>query len=238
MRIVEYAKAHPVASGFIAIVGLIIFVVIVRGSGGGSAQAVTTGPSDTEIAANTAIEVARLQSMGAIQAAQVGAGVQLNSDNKAAEVAMLQINAAKELGLNQINSEREVVASAIAGQTARTNAVIHSLPQLKKKNRDDVLKSLVTGEYGYSGPSVNQTAQTIGAVSGLAKTVGSFFSDARLKENILHIGYDAKGRDVYQFNYKGSKRVRQGYIAQSLVRNEPEQVHVAPNGFLKIAAYG
>ncbi len=242
MRIIEYAKEHPILSGFIAIVGLIIFILIVRGGSNETVARDPNRPSDAEIAANASIESARIQAAAqtaqanaAVGAAQIGAGVQLNSDNKAAEIAMAQINAAKDIAGSTIAAEQKAYDSKL-------NIVTSSLPSLKKKNRDDVLQALVTGEAYYPSQKPNKTAETIGAIGGaagnVAKALGSIFSDSRLKENIRHLGYDDKGRSIYEFNYKGSNTTRRGYMAQEIARSEPEKVWTDPvSGFMKIPAF-
>lgn len=243
MKIVEYAKAHPWATGIVVVIGGIIFIMIVRGGGGGEAE--TSGgsggiyrPSEAEISANAAVQVANIQNAGmvaqagaATQAANIGAGVQMNSDNKAAEIAMRQIEAAKELGLAEFSQSANY-------ETARYSAVMGALPKLKKKNRDDVIKSLVTGEYGYAGrPSstIERIGNASGQVANAAKTFASIFSDQRLKENIVYKGDDAQGRKVFEYNYKGSDNRRLGYIAQDLEVSAPDMVRINQgNGFLMI----
>jgi hypothetical protein len=182
MQIIEYAKSHPLATGAIVVIGGILFIVIVRGGGDSSGASGATGPSDAEIAAQTALGVAQINAQAsaasagaAVNAASIGAGVQLNSDNKAAEVAMRQIEAARELGLAQITAEKGALDSAIAAssaqQTAKTNAIMSSLSKLKKKNRDDVLQAYITGEQ-YHGQGTSSTAQTIGAIGYAAGNIG------------------------------------------------------------------
>lgn len=221
MQIVEWAKSHPIATGAIVIVGGIIFIMIVRGGSGGSSGSTASGPSDAQIMADAQIKGAQIaaqasaaQAGAAVQAAQIGAGVQINSDNKAAEVYMAQINAQKELGL-----------VAVQQQTKMREQVIKALPTLNKNNRDDVLHSLVTGYQGdYRGGQPNSLNATLGQFGDIAKGLTSIFSDERLKENIRHVGYDKRGRDLFEFNYKGSSRKRIGYIAQAIERAEPDTV--------------
>lgn len=241
MRIIEYAKAHPVMTGIVAVVGGIIFIIIVRGSGGGGSAAGYSGPSDAQIAADATIQSAKIgaqaqaaQAGAAVSAAQIGAGVQLNSDNKAAEIAMLQITTAGDIAKQTINAEQGAYDSKL-------NIVTSNLGNLKKKDRDNVLQALITGEAYHPEAKPDKTAGIINAAGGAAGNfakVFSMFSDMRLKENIVHVGYDAKGRSVYSYNYKGSNTKRHGYMAQEVARAEPEKVIIDPtSGYMKIPAF-
>lgn len=238
MQIVEYAKAHPIATGAIVIIGGFLFIMIVSGGGGGSSQAVDNGPSDAEVAANATIQAAQIQAQAAAQTASIGAGVQLNSDNKAAEVAMSQIEGAKAVQLAIVGAQSDAVKLSLQQQQQRTNAIIGSLGSLNKNNRDDVLQALITGEKFNEGQGSTRGLNIGSALSGagsLISSIGSVFSDQRLKENIRFAGYDRKGREVYRFNYKGSKRERLGYISDSLKRTDPERVFTDPaTGYDKV----
>lgn len=247
MRIIEYAKAHPYAAGTIAIIGGIIFIVIVRGSGDSGGSAGRVGPSDAEIAANAAIESARIgaqaataQAGAAVSAAQIGAGVQLNSDNKAAEIAMLQITAASDIAKQTIAAEQSAFDSKLNIASQQQAGILAALPTLKKKNRDDVLQALATGQPYYPTASPSRTAQVLNGVGNAANGIGNafskIFSDERLKENIVHEGYDDRGRSIYAFNYRGSTTRRRGYIAQEIARSEPEQITFDKSGYMQIPA--
>lgn len=247
MKIVEYAKAHPWTTGVVVIIGGIIFIMIVRGSGGSSeSSGGSSGPSDAEIAANAQIAAAQIaanaqtsQAGAAVQAAQIGAGVQLNSDNKAAEVAMAQIAAQRDLGMQTITSQENAVTAQINATTAQQQSILSRLGSVKKKNRDDVLQALITGQQFHgdnSSPFWNNIGGALSGLGSAAQGIGSIFSDQRLKENITYKGEDAKGRGVYEFNYKGSKTRRLGFIAQDVARSSPDVVFRDPrSGFLKLA---
>ena len=235
MQIVEWAKSHPIATGAIVIIGGIIFIVIVRGGSSGSSNT-ASGPSDTQIMADAQIKAAQIaasaqaaQAGAAVQAAQIGAGVQINSDNKAAEVYMAQIQAQKDLGMGLVQAEQ-----------AKADVVKSTLPLVKQKNRDDVLQAYLTGQlyhHQYDNNPGNSVGGILSGAGSAIKSLGSIFSDERLKENIRHIGYDKRGRDLYEFNYKGSSRKRIGHIAQAIERSEPDKVfHDKRTGYKRIDA--
>lgn len=224
MQIVQYAKDHPVITTIIVVVGGIVFYSIVSG-GGSSSSSGSSGPSDTQIAADAQIQAAKIgaqaqaaQAGAAVQAAQIGAGVQLNSDNKAAEIMMMQITAARDLQRDQAQLEAQTAQAAIAnigkfgGKGAYDEQKAAALQTIfSKQNAPIPIKQ--------SNPG-NSASAIIGSLGGLAQGLGSIFSDANLKENIRHVGFDKKGRDIYAYNYKGSARIRQGYIAQQIERSE------------------
>lgn len=240
MKIVEYAKAHPVATGAVVIIGGIIFILIVRG--GGSSSSTTSGPSDAQIAADATIQAAQINAQAGVSAAQVGAGVQLNSDNKAAEVAMAQIQAQKDLYSEYFTDQTTVAQSQIAAQAKTSQAVIAatSSPNAKNSKVASVLASVGTGQpvsyVQQQGPS--SAAQIISSIGGLigqaGPTLTSIFSDQRLKENITYAGQDKNGRNLYSFNYRGSKTKRIGYIAQDIARAEPDKVTTGKGGYARV----
>lgn len=257
MDIMGYAKSHPVATGIIAVVGVVIFVMIVSG-GGGSAQATgPSGPSDAEIMANAQIAAAQINASSTTSAASIGAGVQMNSDNKAAEVAMAQVGmynsqiaASRDVELAGISAQSEAIKYGFDAQNKqaelnnqRTQSLVGALGGLKKKNRDEALQSIATGQVVIPGHNPGNSASaiigSIGSALGSVGSLATIFSDQRLKENIRFVGYDKAGREVYQFNYKGSKKTRQGYIAQSLARTDPELINYDdPTGYFRIRLPG
>lgn len=192
MKIVEYAKSHPWATGIIVIIGGIIFLSItgVFGSSeGGSGGGGSSRPSDAEVMANAQISAAQISAQAATSAAQIGAGQQMNSDNLAAQVAMRTIEAQEKLGLASydveeilglatIQGQTQAVTATINAQQQQYNSVIGSLGKRKKKDRDEVLKSLVTGQYGYTGNPNQSLLGSIGIsggdLAGIAKTIAGF----------------------------------------------------------------
>ena len=246
MSVTSYIKQHPYASGTIAVIGGIIFIVIVRGSGGSSASASNSlRPSDAEITANAAIQAATIQANAqtaaisaqagaAVNAAQIGAGVQLNSDNKAAEVALATIAAQRDLIKEQLDSAEAVRLAAVnnIGKFGGKGAY--------DEQKAAALQTIFSGQNATIPiqQSQNNAGQIINGIGSAIGSIGSLFSDQRLKENIRLDGYDAKGREVYSWNYKGSSKRRRGYMAQSLARSEPELVREdAYTGYMTIPAY-
>lgn len=237
MKIVEYAKAHPWQIGAVVVIGGIIFIMIFSGGGssGDSSSGAASRPSDAEIAANAQIAAAQITASAAAQSAQIGAGVQLNSDNKAAEVAMTQITAQRDLGLATINAQSKAIEMQIAGDTAVKSQQLQTINSLPRKAKRSAYISLVTGQ-----PTARQQGESfssiVGSVSNAAGTIGSLFSDSRLKENIVYLGDDKNGNRIYEYNYKGSKTKRRGPMADDLAARNSDIVFRDPrSGFLKLA---
>jgi hypothetical protein len=59
-------------------------------------------------------------------------------------------------------------------------------------------------------------------------------SDARLKENIKHVGTAPSGISIYEWNYKWSKQRYRGAIAQDVLNFKPEAVATMDHGFLGV----
>lgn len=225
-KISNYIKAHPWATGIIVVVGGFIFLSltgIIGGSGGsGSSGSSGSGPSDAEIAANATIQAAQIQAQAqaaaagaAIQQAQIGAGVQMHSDDLKAQTDMRSLDVQQALGLAQISGQVE---------SQRINA-----------DKDIAIQQSIASVYKTTNASNNKAKTSggiIGAVSGL---LGGIFSDQRLKENIRYVGTNARGVRIYEWNYKGSQHTRRGPIAQDLAREHPEMITLdLGSGYYKV----
>jgi hypothetical protein len=72
----------------------------------------------------------------------------------------------------------------------------------------------------------------VGAALGGLATAGKLglLSDMRVKENIRTIGHDRRGRRWVEFNYRWEppEAVRQGVIAQEILKTDPEAVLIDP----------
>jgi hypothetical protein len=64
--------------------------------------------------------------------------------------------------------------------------------------------------------------------------LSSFYSDARIKENIEPVGQLDNGLTVYKFNFKGEEVTRIGLIAQEVAELMPEAVSQDEEGLLKV----
>lgn len=230
MQIVEYAKAHPWATGIVVVIGGIVFISIsgIFDGGGGSGGATASGPSDAEIAANATVMAAQISAQASaamagaqLQATQIGAGVQINSDNLAAQVAMEQYRVAESIGLKQIESDTTLGVHSIDAQ--RDMFVVNSNNQVATQN-------IIAN----ASKSKNKSNNITSLLSGIAGGIFSIFSDVRLKENVHIIGRSEEGYGLYSFNFKGSDTVRHGVIAQEVIKYRPDLVTEDRSGYLKV----
>lgn len=91
------------------------------------------------------------------------------------------------------------------------------------------LGSLASGLGGLAGAAgFGGTASTLGSIG----TALGFFSDERLKENIVKVG-EENGHNIYNFNYIGGNTKVTGVLAQEVQKICPEAVF-EENGYLKV----
>jgi hypothetical protein len=84
---------------------------------------------------------------------------------------------------------------------------------------------------------MNQQA-AVGMAAGAAMLpvaiLGAFFSDARLKENIVRVAMLGDGINLYRFRYRGSLQRYVGVLAQEVMVNHPEAVFRDQHGYLYV----
>lgn len=98
----------------------------------------------------------------------------ISRDNNSADVSIAANAGNAAVAIEQIRGNIDL--SAIAAQNARDAGIIANIGQVRKKDRDNVFKTLISGENDRAatqGPS--KTAQVIDSVGGLAKSVASIF---------------------------------------------------------------
>jgi len=61
-----------------------------------------------------------------------------------------------------------------------------------------------------------------------------WWSDMRLKHDIVPVGHLANGLGLYRFSYNDSDKVYVGVLAQEVERVMPDAVRRAPNGYLQV----
>jgi hypothetical protein len=105
----------------------------------------------------------------------------------------------------------------------------YSNQQAAANNRNSATSSL----FGLGGSAIGSMfgAPQVGGFLGSA--VGGLFSDARLKENIKHIG-DENGYPIYRFNYINVPDVTyEGVMAQDVLSIKPEAISES-EGYMKV----
>lgn len=93
--------------------------------------------------------------------------------------------------------------------------------------------AMAAGQIG----AANAQAQGTQNLMGLAGMAAAFFSDERLKEEMIPVGKDSEGKNLYAFRYKVENPLFVGYSAQEVAKDDPGHVMVDPaSGFLKVSA--
>jgi len=84
---------------------------------------------------------------------------------------------------------------------------------------------------------LNASANSLGAISGLASGLMGFLSDERSKDDIEPVGKTFDGQTVYRYRYKGDHRHQLGFIAQEVERNVPDATFDIPEIGMKGVDY-
>jgi hypothetical protein len=86
-----------------------------------------------------------------------------------------------------------------------------------------------TGSQSSSGGSLGGLLSNVASIGG---TIGGFFSDERLKENIVYVG-EENGFPIYEYNYVDDDTRFIGVLAQDVEKIVPEAVYEC-EGFKKV----
>ena len=140
------------------------------------------------------------------------------------------INIANLASIGDLKAATNVFKNVVAGQV--TSAVTQTAVSAIKGQAASFLKGLAgksTARELYRMGAMN-TASSIGlkigstalpqmlggSISGAISAIGSFFSDARLKEDIKLIGKSPSGINIYSFKYKQLDGTFEGVMAQEV----------------------
>jgi len=166
--------------------------------------------------------------------------------NRAAEFQRAQQLAA--LGLAEGGESRAnlgVQAGMGAAQTDQENA-IRQYPIQYQQQMSQLLAGLnpelytgktitSSGTETGSGTSTTKASDLLGTLGQGAQIAALFASDARLKQDVETVGYDAKGRRWVSFAYIWAPLKRfVGVIAQEILRTDPHAVRVGGDGYLMV----
>lgn len=86
------------------------------------------------------------------------------------------------------------------------------------------------GLWGAGGGLLGSGLSAMGQAGG----IGAFFSDARMKDNIIEVGALHNGQKVYAYNFKGDPRTQIGLMAQEVLKIHPEAVSMHSSGMLMV----
>jgi hypothetical protein len=257
-----WIKAHPLPI-VLGLGALVLLWLVIRGSGGSSGTVVASGsaapdPGATQLAlaqvaaGSQADQTSAQLSLGHEQIAAGLAEAMQGFASKdyeamlAGSVATSGIQAQENVQLAGINSQVQLADIAATTNRAQIGANVdmaaltaHTYESMAASQSQTSLGLAQIGsdERVAIAQGAQKTAQKKSSnnlIGGIIGGVLSIFSDERLKENIRTVGYDDKGRRWVEYNYIGSKTVRQGVIAQEIMESDPEAVHVGPFGYLMV----
>lgn len=136
---------------------------------------------------------------------------------------------ARNQGFNQLNQYVANSQNAAAGQGAATANTANNVTDLLGQGGN----ALAAGGIGAAN-AYGQGASNVASIAG--GVLGAFFSDERLKENILFLGKDEDGNNIYEFEYKDDKKPRYvGHMAQDVAKKDPENVMLHNSGYLMVS---
>lgn len=84
----------------------------------------------------------------------------------------------------------------------------------------------------YNQQVASQNANTAGLFSLAGAGAKAYFSDARLKSNIVKVGDHPLGIGIYEYDIFGNRE--RGVMAQELMQVMPDAVHQHPNGYFMV----
>ncbi len=167
-----WVKSHPYLTGAVVIVaGLAAYLIMSSRQSGGGQMVVSgaAGPSDSQIAASTQLQLAQ---MGAqVQLASIAAGANADVQGYQAQLALAQINAGynhdallvqQQLGMSQIEAQRDAQKQQTIGtilmsylSSATTLGAIALSNPLKTTNSKQK-----SGFFGIGGGTTTSTSET------------------------------------------------------------------------------
>lgn len=175
-----------------------------------------------QFAANAAIDSNRLQGLGLAQNAAQSIA---NQDQQQFQNRLAGAGATVQAG-NMLDAQAQAQkADEVAKWYAEDN---------QDWARLGLLQAAAAGSAGNYGTQVATTRQPVG-IGGILSGVGGLLgkSDARLKENIVPVGY-RNGHVLWEFTYKGSPERFRGVMAQLVMDKQPEAVVMEADGFYAV----
>lgn len=194
---------------------------------------------------NDANTIANLRSTGyqqALAAAQQQKQQQLAAGQAQAQIGgqQAQLAGADAQQLlasgNQQQAQQQAVNDA-ASQNATNQQLLPLQAQQYAAGIAGALGPLMGGTTTSNGTATQSQGKGAGSVVGPALSLASLASDARVKEDINHVGQTHDGQKIYSYRYKGDPRTQMGLMAQDVERGDhPEAVSEGIGG-MKMVNY-
>lgn len=132
-------------------------------------------------------------------------------------------NAERALQTQEQNELDSQYQNSLLGQNADFEALSNYLSVI----------SGIAGLGGQGGSTQTQKPGLGGILGGIA-SIGSLFSDRRLKTDVKRVGQTDSGLGVYTYRYRGSDTVHMGVMADEVVEIMPEAVADMGGGFMAV----
>ena len=142
--------------------------------------------------------------------------------------------------MNQVGEDRRAMSQAVIDRKMAK----YEYDANKDQNALRNYMAMVSGDYGSTTTSTvpgQSGLGTLGQIAGIAGSLGfsPFSSDARLKDNVTHIGED-KGYNIYTWEWNdkavelGIDTPTVGVMAQEVLETNPDAVSVSDNGYYQV----
>lgn len=192
-----------------------------------------------QLAANGQMDSARLQ----------GQTLQGNLLSNAGNLYSTGVGQAQNAAQSIANLDQQQFTNRLAGANATVQAgnmldtqnqqqLADQIAQWYANDNQDwtrlgLLQAAAAGSAGNYGTQTQIARQPIGIGGILSGLGGLKSSDARLKDNIVPVGY-RNGHVVWEFTYKGSVERFRGVMAQFVLDMQPEAVVTGADGFYAV----
>lgn len=237
----QFRQQRPITYWVLVIGGglVILWALLSRLGGGGSAQAATSattlgGPTDGQIAASASLEIARINAASDAQAR--ADNLTLAEEQLGVQYKIAQLDNAR--GMNADNLSYDLGVKQIAAQTAQVGIAAQLQQAIASYERDtdvaqinayrdtQLAQTNAQVQMGAQQASVAKKKSSNGLLGGIVSGIFGLFSDERLKTNIRYSHTDPEtGINWYEYEHseEAQRRFglapgrRVGVIAQDLL---------------------
>ncbi len=162
----------------------------------------------------TTFQLAQLSSQTTLGLGNIQAGIAMNAQDNATLQSAIQAQLFGQINTNQTAVSQAQIAAAV------TQAQIASQTQIAGFNTQAQIAATQAGAQNVAARQAGSTARhgsTLGTIASLATAAFAFFSDERMKENIVHVRTRPDGLKIYRWNYVGENVTYLGVIAQEVL---------------------
>lgn len=171
----------------------------------------------------TTYQLAQLSSQTTLGLGQIQAGVAMNAQDNATTQAAINAQLFGQINNNQTAVQTAQISAAV---TQAQIAAASQLAIVQTNAQAATAQNAANNRTARQGSSNNLIGSLIGGAL-------AFFSDERLKENIVHVRTRPDGLEIYRWNYVGENVTYIGVLAQQVLDVYPLAVS-QHGGFLAV----